>query len=38
MTFEETALLLGLLGGAIFGTFQMCYILFNKTKKYRHSL
>lgn len=33
MTFEETALLLGLLGGAIFGTFQMCYILFNKTKK-----
>lgn len=33
MTFEEIAILLSLVGGAIFGTFQICYILFRKNEK-----
>lgn len=33
MTFEEIAILLSLLGGAIFGTFQICYMLFRKNEK-----
>lgn len=33
MTFEEIAILLSLLGGAIFGTFHICFMLFRKNEK-----
>lgn len=33
MSFQDIALLLSLLGGAIYGTFQICYILFRKNEK-----
>lgn len=33
MSFGEIATLLGLIGGAVYGTFQICYILFRKSEK-----
>lgn len=33
MSFHDVVLLLTLLGGAIYGTFQICYILFRKNEK-----
>lgn len=33
MSFQEVILLLSLLGGAIYGTIQVCYIVFRKNEK-----
>ena len=33
MTFEETMQLLSLIGGAIYATFQICYIIFREISR-----
>ena len=33
MEFEDVVLLLTLLGGTVYGTFQICFILFKKNEK-----